>query len=217
VLIKINRLFTWIVDIWRWLAEGEIVFMCILVLAAAVMIGFFMWCSETSIRSTGYALQFLGMIFAIRGLLGVRSHFGQPPLRQLFVIWLKRFPKWKKSFVGLKGTVQAVSSLKAQLEVWIQDKADQTIEKRIEGIVKNLDRIRKEQGEHTKSIEELKDSLGEHKKKVADDSKKMDEKLRKDLESLHTSDLITSLVGLVWLIAGISMSTMAPELLKLLY
>ena len=213
--MKLNRLFRWITDIWHWLAEGKIVFMCILVLIAAGTLGLVVWRSETSIRSAGYVLQVLGMIFAIRGLLGIRAHFGQPLLRQLFVNWLKRFPKWKKNFIVGAGAAQAaVPRMKARGEVWTPDNQDQPIEKRIEGIVKNLERIRKEQGEHTKSIEELRDSHEEHKKKVAEDNKNMEVKIRSDLESLHTSDLITSLVGLVWLTAGISMSTMAPELSK---
>lgn len=213
--MKLDRLFTWITDIWHWLAEVKIVFMCIIVLVAAVTLGLVMWRSETSIRSAGYVLQVIGMIFAIRGLLGIRAHFGQPLLRQLFVDWLKRFPKWNRSFVLRAGAgVYATTGMKARFELWTPDNPDQPIEKRIEGIVNNLERIRKEQGEHAKSIEELRDSHEDHKKKMAKENKNMEEKIRSDLESLHTSDLITSLVGLIWLTAGISMSTMAPELFK---
>lgn len=218
MLLKINRLLRWLTDIWCWLAEGKIVIMCILVLVAVIALGLFIWNSETSIRSAGYALQVLGMIFAVRGLLGIRTHFGQPLLRKLFVDWLKRFPRWKRRFVlDADPGVFAVVGMKTRGEVWTPDNPEQPIEKRIDGIVKNLERIRKEQSEHYKSIEALRDSYQEHKKKVAKESKKMEEKIRSDLESLHTSDLITSLVGLVWLTIGISMSTMAPELFKLVH
>lgn len=214
--MKLNRLFRWVTDIWCWLAEGKIVFMFILVLVAALTLGLVTWHSETSIRFAGYILQVLGMIFAIDGLLDVRAHFEQPPLWQLFVSWLKRFPKWIRSVIVNVGTGQLViTGMKVRGEVWTPDKPDQPIEKWIEGIVKNLDRIRKEQGEHTKFIEELRDNLKEHKKKVADDSQKMEEKRRTELESLLTSGIVKSLVGLIWLMVGISMSTMFPELFKL--
>lgn len=213
--MKLNRLFRWIADVSRWLAEGKIVFICILVLVAALTLGLVIWHSEPSIRSTGYVLQVIGMIFAIHGLLRVRAHFGQPLLRQLFVNWFKRFPKWKKRVVVAPGAaVVAVAGMKARPEVCTPDNPNQLIEKRIEGIVKNLDQLRKELGEHSKSIDGLRDSHEGHKKKVMEESKNMEEKLRSDLESLHTSDLTTSLVGLVLLTVGISMSTMAPELCK---
>jgi len=52
----------------------------------------------------------------------------------------------------------------------------------------------------------------QHKNKVAEQTKRLEEDIRYELETLHTSDLLTSLIGLVWLTVGITMSTMAPEL-----
>jgi hypothetical protein len=212
-LLKLNRLYRWILKFGHWIAEAKIAFMCILVLVAAISFCIGPWCDEVSIRFAGYVLQVIGMIFAIRGLLGVRAHFGQPHLKQLLLEWLKRFPKWKENVVvGAMSGVMSIGSMKARGEVWSPDNPDQPIEKRIEAIVNNLDRIRTEQTAHYKSIEELRDSHEEHKKNVAKENKSMEENIRTDLESLHTSDLTTSLVGLIWLTVGISMSTMAPEL-----
>ncbi len=216
--MSIHRLRQWFVEIWHWLAEGKLVFMCLLVIAAAVMLGFVTWRSEVSIRWAGYALQFIGMIFAIRGLLSIRAYFGQPLLRKLLFSWFKRFPKWKKDVViGSGAILVGVGSLKARAESWNQDDPDKPIEQRIDGIIKNIERIRTEQREHVKSIDELKDSHEKHKKMITEKTKKMEEDIRSDLETLHTNDLITSLVGLVWLTAGITMSTVAHELYQWLY
>jgi hypothetical protein len=194
------------------------VFVFLLVVATAVILGFVTWHSEVSIRSAGYALQLIGMIFAISGLLGIRTHFRQPLLRELLFSWFKRFPKWKRSVVISAGTVHATSAgMRARVEVWTPDDPSQPIEKRIENICKNLERIREEQREHAKLIDEVRDSHKEHKKKITEDSKKMVEEIRSDLEALHTSDLLNSLVGLLWLTIGITMSTMAPELFQRLY
>lgn len=187
--------------------------MCLLVIAAAVALGFCTWRSDISIRLAGYVLQLIGMIFAIRGLLSIRAHFGQTLLRKIFLNWLKRFPKWKRNVIaGVLSANLALVGMKARGEVWTPDNSDQPIEKRIEGIVKNLERIRTEQCEHANSIDELRQSHEEHKKTVAEQAKKMEDEIHSELESLHTSDLITSVIGLVWLTVGITMSTMAPEL-----
>ncbi len=211
--MTIKRLKQWITEFWRWLAEGKIIFICILVIAGAVYFGFFKWHSEFSIKLSGLVLQLIGMILAIKGLLKIREHFGQPLLSSLFCDWIKRFPKWKRNIV-INASATSILSLaaKARAEVWIPDNADQPIETRIVGIIKNLEKIRSEQREHADSIDELKDGHKKHKEKVTEQTKKMEERIHSNLEFLHTSDLITSLVGLVWLTIGITMSTMAPEL-----
>ncbi len=192
--------------------------MGIFVVLAAVLLGFVTWHSEESIRVAGYALQLIGMIFAIRGLLGVREHFGQPLLRQLLLKWVKQFPKWKRSVViGAGAGHMTMAGMKGRAEVWTPDDPKKPVEQRIEGIIRNLDRVRNEQREHAQSIDELNESHEELKKHVAEENRKMKKNIHTDLESLHTSDLITSLVGLVWLTVGITMSTLAPELSKWLY
>ncbi len=214
-ILPINRLRQWIVELWRWLTEGKIIFICLLVIAVAVFLGFFVWQSEVSIKRAGYFLQLIGMLFAINGLLNIRKHFRQPLLSTLFYDWLKRSPIWKRNVVpSASATIQISGTAKARAEVWIPDDADQSMEKRIVAIIKNLERIKSEQRDHASSIDEIKDSLEEHKESAAERNKKMEERIHSDLESLHTSDLIPSLVGLVWLTIGITMSTMALELHK---
>ena len=213
--MNIHRLWRWIIEIWRWIAEGKIIFMFLLVIFTAFALGFLTWRTEVSIRSAGYVLQFIGMIFAIRGLLGIREHFGQPLLREMFLNWLKRFPRWKRNVVPVFGhTKLGIRSMPARFGNWAPDNTDQPIEKRIERIVQNLEKIRVEQREHANSIDVLQTCYDEHKKEVTEQVQNMEDNIRSDLEALHTSDLITSLVGLVWLTIGITMSTMAKELVQ---
>ena len=214
----IKRLWQWIVRLQLWLAEAKVIFLCFLVILAAIFLGFVTWSSETSIRSAGYGLQIIGMIFAIRGLLSIRTHFDQPLLRTIFIYWLKRFPKWKQNVVIGVGAAEMKSMVgKARAEVWTPDNPEHPVEQRVEALVENLERVRKEQREHTECIDKLQDSHEKHKKEVAEQSKKIEEDIRSDLESLHTNDIVVSLVGLVWLTVGISLSTMAPELYLWLY
>jgi hypothetical protein len=115
------------------MAEGKIVLMCLLVIAVAIAIGFFTWHSEFSIRAAGYVLQLVGMIFAIRGLLCIREHFGQVLLREIFFNWLKRFPGLKRNNdIVMDGVVTFAMTPKSRLEVWSSDNSDAPIEKRRE-------------------------------------------------------------------------------------
>lgn len=202
-----QQLRRWLMDVWRWLAEAKLIFMGALVVLAVTLCGFVVWHSEESIRIAGYSLQFMGMIFAVRGLLKIREHFGQPLLRHLALQWLKRFPRWKRDVVIGAGAFHlGMAGMKGRLEVWNPDDPEKPIEQRIEAIIKNLDRVREEQREHAHLIDNLKESHEEYRKQVAEEQNNMEEKIRSDLESLHTSDLITALVGIVWLTVGITMS-----------
>lgn len=208
-----RQLKRWAVEFWHWLAEAKLVFMGVLVILAATLFSLFTWPNESSVRIAGYFLQLIGMIFAIRGLLLVRSHFGQPSLRALSLKWLTRFPKWKKGVViGMGAACSTSSTVDAHLEVWAPDDPEKTLEHRLNAILKNLDKLRVDQREHTQLIGKLRSDHESHKQQVAKESSKMQEDIRADLESLHTNDLVTSLVGLVWLLVGITMSTLAPEL-----
>lgn len=215
--LNVKRILRYMVDFWNWLAEGKIVFMGAVVIISVILLGLYTFCSETSIRLSGYVLQFLGMIFAIRGLLGVRVHFGQPPLWQIFVHWLKRFPKWKKiTVVDVKPGFVSTRGLTGKVEVWAPDKQGQPLENRFERLLENLNRLKKIQDNHSKSIEKMENNFNEHVKKVKDENKDMEERIKSEVEWLYTNDFMTSLVGLVWLIGGITLSTLAPELFELL-
>lgn len=200
--------------LWLWIAEGKVAFMGLLVLAAALLLGMFTWQCEASIRISGFVLQLTGMVFAISGLLQIRAHFGQTSLRGLFVEWLKRFPTWKRRIGGSAAVVSSKPTSKGIGISWIPDNPGHSIDKRIDAVVANLDHLRDAQTKQLTAVKKLEDSHENHKKEVTEKTKRLETKLHTDLESLHTSDLLTSLVGLVWLTIGILLSTLAPELTR---
>jgi len=65
-------------------------------------------------------------------------------------------------------------------------------------------------------IDSLKESHEEHKKETEKRNAELETELRSDLEALHTGDFIVSLVGLIWLTAGITLSTVSPEIHQLI-
>lgn len=143
--------------------------MCLLVIAAAVTFGFYTGHSKESINQAGYALQLIGMIFAMRGLLLVRAHFGQAPFRTLLHEWLWHFPKWKRNVVVGTGAMNTSAAfMNAYIEVWCPDKPDHPPDKRIEDIVKNQERIRIILRESAHQFDALKKDHEEHKKNTAE-------------------------------------------------
>ena len=130
--MNIRQFQLWIKRLGLWLWEGKLIYMLLLVIANAVLWGIFTYQSEFSIRLTGYLLQLVGMFFAIRGLLGIRAHFGQPSLIELFFAWVKRAPKWKGSIkIDGKTSNANFSTTKAKVEIWSTDDPSLQTDERI--------------------------------------------------------------------------------------
>ena len=216
MIMNFKRFPTWLREIILWAAEAWLVFLCFLVILATFLFGFCIWPSEQSIRIAGYVLQILGILFAIRGLLNIRAHFSQPTLRKLFIAWLYRFPKWEKdTVISVVDGFRATASMRARAEVWSPDNTEVPLEKRIDRIIKNIERIREEQKIISEQIDKLQENHEKSQKEQEQARVNVENNFRAELESLHTSDIIVSLVGLIWLIFGISMSTMSQELSKI--
>ena len=207
-----------IIEWWNWFAEGKQVFMCLLVIVAALLLCMYTWKSETSIRVSGYCLQFIGMLFAIFGLLDIRKHLQQPLLRDLFINWIQRFPILKKRSpqnytsdrgVGFAGSVSVDG-------IWIKDNPDRSLEDRVSLLAENLEIIRKKQRQHDDLIAKLKGSHEEQVKEVKKQNQEIREEFQKNLETLHIGGWINSMVGLIWLTVGITLSTLSQEIYTLI-
>lgn len=210
-----TRIAGYAVEIWQWIAKGEIVFCFVLVILAALSWVFVLQ-TEPAIRWAGYVLQLFGMALAIQGLLNIWKYFRQPKLRTIFIRWLKQFPSWNKG-----QTISADEMFRNQnefypgrVEAWRPDKPDQSPEDRIDAIVKNLDWVRIELGKLQIVQSNLSESHESHKKQVSEEIKVTKDEVNSKLESSQTSDLLPSLVGLVWLTVGITLSTFSPDLCK---
>ncbi|MEN8256589.1 MAG: hypothetical protein ABFS09_01875 [Thermodesulfobacteriota bacterium] len=212
--MNIKRLYSWLREVSSWALEAKLPFCCLAVLLAAFLFCF-TWPSETSIRSSGYALQMIGMLFAIRGLLNIRAHFNQPTLKKLSFAWFRRFPKWGKTTdLTIEDLTCGTSISDITLaQVWTPDNPKDSQDKRIDGILKNLDRIKQKQAKYDIEIHDLHENLKNHQKEQKKEYENIEVQFKIELEAVHTNDIVTSLVGLVWLTFGITLSTMSKELL----
>lgn len=213
--MNLKRLHSYIKEIINWLFEARLAFLCVSILLLSGLISFYTWPTEQSIRATGYVLQLFGMIFAIRGVLKIREHFGHPTIKCMLIAWFKRIPKWRKSGVFIAPSMSAsITGMDAIIEVWSHDKPEETLEKRLESILRNLNNLRETQRNHSNQLLEIKK---EHKKYIESQNNKINNikvEINTELEKLHTNDILVSLIGLVWLAFGITLSTLPSEILQ---
>ncbi len=213
ISVFFTKLMGWLQRLWEWIAEAKFVLLGFLLVFIALAFSLIFLRTESAIRSTGYALQLLGMILAIRGVVGIRQFFGKPSIKSVVIDWFKRFPKWKNDQrIELQGAFHSVSGSTASLEVWANDDPSLTVEQRLNAIVRNQERLRKEQRQQEKSLISINESLEDHKKKTEAEYNRVTREFHTRLELLHTNELTLSLVGLVFLTIGITLGTLSPEI-----
>ncbi|NDY74247.1 hypothetical protein DO021_20465 [Desulfobacter hydrogenophilus] len=141
-IFDLRRLVSWFKEICCWLWEARLGFTCFGVLIIFFTVSFCV-CTESSIRLSGLALQIMGMCLAIRGLLKVRTYFQHPSIRNLFQGWFNQFPKWRNNRrIHLKGAITGVSDINANVSIWTNDNPGDLIERRIEAILQNVERLK---------------------------------------------------------------------------
>lgn len=207
----------WVMDIFYWIAEGKAVVMGLLSVVAAFLLGFYTWSTEDSIRIVGYFLQLIGMLLAIGGLLEIREYFELPTLSSLFVDWIKRFPKWRKTIISNLNIVEESNDAVAIFaSKWSPDDPKEPLENRIHRILQNIEQMRDIQVKHSLTLADLDREQTTLIKKITVENVKLKEEFQFDLRSLHTSGFLDSLIGLILLSIGMTLSTLAPELYELL-
>ncbi|MEX0595717.1 MAG: hypothetical protein WD512_04385, partial [Candidatus Paceibacterota bacterium] len=144
-------------------------------------------------------------------------HFNHERLWVLILNWIKRFTKWRRNIqhgsfnVGLTGVTGFASA-----EVWHPDDKSKPIEERLDILSQNVLILREAQSTNKKVIHLLQAEIKNLDEKTKNNTDNLKRDLNQAIEKLHTDDLIVSLMGLVWLTVGISFSTFANELSKLI-
>jgi hypothetical protein len=214
-MIKVffGKLTSWYRRLREWVAEAKISLLGLLFVVVALYLALVVLRSESGIRCTGYVLQLVGMVLAIRGLIGIRQFFGKPPIWSIVKDWFSRFPMWKKDVrIDLQCGLVSVSGARASLEIWASDDASLTVEQRLDAIARNQERLREGQRQQDKSLISISDNLEKHKKETDAAYSQVSKDFNTRLESLHTSEFTLSLVGLAFLTVGITLGTLSPEI-----
>lgn len=213
---EIKALQRWTYSLFRWLAEPRIFWLTTLVLFLAV--GGAAWQGgEAAHRIAGLVLQLLGIATVVWEIRQTRTLFGRPSILGLAYNWLIQFPRYRPKVISGTATVHGGGvGLRARGGGWSNAGSGATVEKRIDTLEKNVERLRKQLGETEqelrKQIKAQASALNEEKETRA----KEDKAIRDVLEDTETGGLRVSLMGVIWVLVGIIMSTIPSELSQLL-
>ncbi|MEH6517277.1 MAG: hypothetical protein V7742_11365 [Halioglobus sp.] len=208
---------SWIKRVWRWVLEGEAVIAGVLAITCALLFAFYPAATQTAINRSGYGLQILGMMLAIRGLLHIRSHFELPSLLSLFKDWGYGFPRWRRDLhLNAESTEINTKTGRAAITHWSPDDKSLPIADRLNEVVKNVERIRKSQIDEQERVDNLEQLHEAQMEELTNKAKQSEATIKSNLERLHSEGMLEALMGLILLTIGITLSTLSNELATLL-
>jgi hypothetical protein len=203
----LDHLLRWLRLIWTWaFRDPRLVWLTLGALAAA-MLPVWWWKSEPAFRITGMALQLLGLGTVTWGIRKTRELFGRPSMRRRFVEWWRGRPRRRHTISGSAGIALEHSSMTGDAEEWSQTSRDDYMEVRLAALEVRgrfnafAQKTRTELSKHT-------DDLSQETRVRSDADKAISAKL----EETGVGGLDLSVMGVVWLGAGVMLSSMSLEL-----
>ena len=214
------RLRAWLGMAISWLIEPRLFWLGLTVLVLSLVVALwpepvFPGTREQIVRLTGLVLQLCGLVTVALGIRYTRKLFGRAPLQELARMWLHRFPRWPRDaqvhVTGTGSMTAGVGIVSGRLEV-----VPKTLKARVAALEnvaselqKDVDGLRaaisSQAAEHAQALAEERDTRSDE-----------DRRLGEQLESASAGGLYLSLVGVVWLLVGVVLSTSAPEIAALL-
>lgn len=197
----------------HWIWEIKLVFLMIVYLALAWSFLKFFNYTESSFRWVGLGLQILGITTVIHGLNQTRNQFNHKSYKGLLSDWLKRCPiKDKPAFIAAEsigasfsmGDVILTTVFKLDPNSPIEEQLAK-IEKEVLGLQKQID------NSSSKNREELNKLKGDINTEKNERNQAINRTLN-IIESTSTGGIHISLIGTLWLLFGVILSSLPPEL-----
>lgn len=155
-------------------------------------------------------MQLLGIGVAIHNLLSIRISCNQVPLRIRFRDWIKAFPLRKIQSTIAKGDIKPKrSEIVARFPLLYDHEGGPSIEEKIEYLRKVTNHLREESVKREREIHSLSNELLKVKETEETAREVMRAEIREEIEHLFTQDIIGSLVGLVLVMYGVTLSSLA--------
>lgn len=200
-----------------WLGEARYVWLALAVNIAALVVALRPGTSEPVIRLTGLALQVLGIGTVIWGISETRALFGHPSITSKAKSWFGRFPLLKRNIViGVAAIESAEMIGKARGYVTHNPVPSPTIEARLDALEKNIasihERISHTQNEMDQELQKTNEAINaeKHARETEDNS------LHSKLEATGTGGVHISAIGASWLFIGVTLSTAAIEIERII-
>lgn len=206
----------WVRAVLRWIREPRLFWLCTFVVVASMALALFGGVTEQKIRITGLVLQLCGISTVVWGLRQTRKLFGRAGFFEHLVEWLKRFPKYKPRPVSFEGNISLPTiQLTGRAHLWQGAGPEAPIEKRLAVVEENLLALDQRLVQVDKRLDdEARKITSElHEERVL--REKEDDETKRKIELSQTGGLSISVMGLVWLLLGVVLSTASTEIAKL--
>lgn len=206
----------WIKGILRWFISPHLLWITIVVLAAAIVQVLYICNSEASFRITGLILQILGIGTVAYGIRDTRKMFGHPSFLSLLRDWFMRFPKFGGQIRSFAANIKATSmTSNARGHVWINP-IDASNEERIKALEANLEAVNLRLCQTQNQIDQCDREIKRSFKKEYDIRTKANRQILQKLEAAETGGIYISAMGVLWLFVGVIMSSIPTELSQLI-
>lgn len=198
-----------------WLWEMKLVTLMILyIFLAWIGLNFFNY-TEPSFRIIGLVLQILGIATVILGLNQTREQFNHKSYKSLLNDWLKRCPiKDKPVFIEPESIGTSFSIGDVVLTTVFRLDSNETISEQLAKVEKEILSLQTQiDNASTKNKEEI----NKLNREINGEKNERDQAINKTLkivESASTGGVHISLIGTIWLLIGVILSSLSPELSK---
>ena len=210
------RLGTFAKGLWAWLKKPRLFWVMLAVLLVAGAAAFWPETTEARIRVTGWVLELFGLGTVAWGLEQTRSEFGRPSFFTNSRAWWNERPRLRGRVVSAAGHA-SIGAFRgsARGQTLYTPSSNQTLEERVGALETQFQtmsmRIEQTQVDLNQEVSARKDALAEEREA----REKEDATIKRKLETVETGGLHISMIGVVWLAAGLTLSTIPNELLSL--
>lgn len=211
----LSKLLSWFDRLVSWLAEPYRGWLCLLTILAAAAYATWFPVSEFRIRGTGLVLQILGIGTAAYSIRDIRKRFRHDGSIEQLLAWLSRFPKWHRPVVIITGTgALGIASSSARAEVWGNVNPAASTQEMLTVMLSNVERLRERIRSLENDLDTTKDRFVEELRTETEARSQADLGLSKETEGAHTGGLTVGIIGVLWLLVGTVLSTLAPEITR---
>lgn len=192
--------------------KRKLLWITIVVFAAALLQVLFISSSEASFRITGLILQLLGIGTVAHGIHETRKMFGHPSPFSIVKDKLRQLLKFGGRVRLITSNIQATSMTNiVRPQVWMNAK-DNSNEERINAIETNLKYLNKRLCEVQNQIDQCERRIEKEIKGEQDFRIKADREIMEKIEAVETGGINISTMGVFWLFVGVIMSSVSEEL-----
>ena len=172
--------------------------------------------TEPQIRLGGLFLQLLGLSTVLSGISQTRKLFNLPSLLTVAVRWLMSFPKFRLErrvarMIGQAGEFDLAARMKARHQAG----PDASLEDRVRVLEANLQLLDQQSDNLQHQLDEANRQANSALAAESQSRERALDNLREKLTLTETGGLDVSLMGLIWLMVGLVITTASIELSRL--